>query len=132
MAVFLTHDDALALWREALSASIRSNIADLSVRQMAILLTVYTASPPHTVRALSKILNISKPVVSRAVETLNKRGLIKKRRDSYDRRSIHIQRTAKGTIFLLEFANYVRIAGRGLDSLIPFAPDELPLNQDSE
>ena len=132
MAVFLTHDDALALWREALYAGIKSNIADLSVRQMAILLTVYTASPPHTVRALSKILNISKPAVSLAVETLKKRGLIKKRRDHYDRRSIHIQRTVKGTTFLLEFANYIRIAGRGLDGSIPFNPDELPLHQDPE
>ena len=53
MPVFLNQDDALVLWREALTASVRGDGPDLSARQMSILLTVYTLAPPHTVRGLS-------------------------------------------------------------------------------
>jgi Predicted DNA binding protein len=63
MPVYLNQDDALSIWRDALSASVRADGPDLSSRQMAILLTVYSQSPPHTVRGLSDSLNISKPAI---------------------------------------------------------------------
>ena len=74
MPVFLNQDDALALWRDALGASVRGDGPDLSARQMAILLTVYTMPPPHTVRGLSETLNISKPAISRALDRLGQLG----------------------------------------------------------
>ncbi len=120
MPVFLSQDDALALWREALCSSVRDDGPDLSARQMSILLTVYTLAPPHTVRGLSESLNISKPAVSRALDRLGTLGYIRRRRDDYDRRSVQIQRTVKGAVFLSEFADIVSRAGRELQSPTPF------------
>jgi DNA-binding MarR family transcriptional regulator len=120
MPVYLTQDDALALWREALCTSVRDDGPDLSARQMSILLTVYTLAPPHTVRGLSESLNISKPAVSRALDRLGTLGYIRRRRDDYDRRSVQVQRTVKGAVFLSEFADIVSRAGRELQSPTPF------------
>jgi len=120
MPVFLTQDDALALWREALCSSVRDDGPDLSARQMSILLTVYTLAPPHTVRGLSESLNISKPAVSRALDRLGTLGYIRRRRDDYDRRSVQVQRTVRGAVFLSEFADLVAKAGRELQSPTPF------------
>ena len=120
MPVFLSQDDALALWREALCSSVRDDGPDLSARQMSILLTVYTQAPPHTVRGLSESLNISKPAVSRALDRLGTLGYIRRRRDDYDRRSVQVQRTVKGAVFLSEFADIVSRAGRELQSPTPF------------
>ena len=129
MPVFLNQDDALALWRDALSASVRGDGPDLSARQMSILLTVYTQTPPHTVRGLSESLNISKPAISRALDRLGQLDFVRRRRDDYDRRSIEVQRTVKGAVFLSEFADQVSEAGRELDSPTPFeagTPPEVP------
>ncbi|MEX2455581.1 MAG: MarR family transcriptional regulator [Rhodospirillaceae bacterium] len=120
MPVYLNQDDALTLWREALSASVRVDGPDLSARQMAILLTVYTLDPPHTVRGLSETLRISKPAVSRALDRLGQLGYIRRRRDEYDRRSVQVQRTVRGAVFLSEFAEQVSTAGRELQSPSPF------------
>jgi DNA-binding MarR family transcriptional regulator len=120
MPVYLNQDDALALWRDALSASVRGDGPDLSARQMAILLTIFTQPPPHTVRGLSVSLNISKPAISRALDRLGQLGIVRRRRDDYDRRSIEVQRTVKGAVFLSEFADQVSEAGRELDSPTPF------------
>jgi len=129
MPVFLNQDDALAMWRDALAASVRGDGPDLSARQMAILLTVYTEQPPHTVRGLSVTLNISKPAISRALDRLCQLGFARRRRDEYDRRSIEVQRTVKGAVFLSEFADQVSEAGRVLDSPTPFeagTPPDIP------
>ena len=133
MPVFLNQDDALALWRDALAAGVRSDGPDLSARQMAILLTVYTMPPPHTVRGLSETLNISKPAISRALDRLGQLGFARRRRDDYDRRNIEVQRTVKGAVFLSEFADQVSEAGRVLDSPTPFearTPPEMPPPED--
>jgi DNA-binding MarR family transcriptional regulator len=120
MPVYLNQDDALALWRDALSASVRGDGPDLSARQMAILRTIFTQPPPHTVRGLSVSLNISKPAISRALDRLGQLGIVRRRRDDYDRRSIEVQRTVKGAVFLSKFADQVSEAGRELDSPTPF------------
>ena len=120
MPVYLSQDDALSLWREALCAGVRDDGPDLSARQMSILLTVYTLSPPHTVRGLSETLRISKPAVSRALDRLAALGFIRRRRDEYDRRSIQVQRTVKGAVYLSEFADQISAAGRDLQTPSPF------------
>lgn len=132
MPVYLNKDDALAMWRDALSASVRSDGPDLSSRQMAILLTVYTQSPPHTVRGLSASLNISKPAISRALDRLGQQGFVRRRRDDYDRRSVQVQRTVKGAVFLSEFADLVSEAGRALNSPTPFEAGTPPEQQQSD
>ncbi|MDP8997460.1 MAG: MarR family transcriptional regulator, partial [Pseudomonadota bacterium] len=56
----LTTAQALRLWHEVGLAQVRGDEADLSLRQMTILLTIYLEPPPHTVRALAAKLNVSK------------------------------------------------------------------------
>ena len=95
----------LSVWRGAICESVRRDGPDLSARQMAILLTVYLSPPPHTVRGLSADLKISKPAVTRALDRLGSLGYLKRRTDAADRRSVLIQRTVKGSVFLRDFGD---------------------------
>ena len=112
MAVQLRQDEALEIWRDALSESVRRDGPDLSARQMAILLTVYTCAPPHTVRGLAGGLQISKPAVTRALDRLGNLGFMRRTPDEADKRSVLLQRTVKGAVFMSEFADLVAEAGR--------------------
>jgi DNA-binding MarR family transcriptional regulator len=69
---------------------------DLTARQLTVLLTVYLEKPPHTVRGLAKTLNVTKPVITRALDTMGKAGLVSRKRDMTDRRNVIIQRTVDG------------------------------------
>jgi hypothetical protein len=60
---------------------VRDEEPDLSARQMAILLTVYLEAPPHTVRGLAGKLAVSKPVITRALDSMGKHNLVTRRRD---------------------------------------------------
>ena len=101
-------------WRGAVCESVRRDGPDLSARQMAIMLTVYLTTPPHTVRGLAAGLRISKPAVSRALDAMGKLGLIRRKRDELDRRNVLVQRTVKGTVFLSDFAELVHGAESGI------------------
>ena len=123
MAVNLLQDEALELWRETLSASVRDDGPDLSARQMAIVLTVYTSPPPHSVRALAEILGIAKPAVTRALDRLSILGFIRRTRDDADRRIVHVQRTVKGAVFLSEFADQIAVAADGIEPRVGNSDD---------
>ncbi len=100
----------LADWRRVLVASVRAPIPDLTNRQMAVLLTVYLTDPPHTVRALARLLGVHKPVITRALDRLSRHGLVRRQRDPADRRSVLVQRTVRGAVFLSEFYDIARSA----------------------
>jgi len=114
MTMKLTTQQALRLWHEALSESVRSDGPDLSARQMAIFLQVYLVPPPHTVRGLAATLRISKPAVVRALDTLGRADYSRRKRDDSDRRNVLIQRTVKGSVFLSEFSEWVVSASETL------------------
>jgi DNA-binding MarR family transcriptional regulator len=122
----LKPNQALDLWRNVLIDTVRSAGPDLSARQLAIVLTVYLTPPPHTVRGLAALLRISKPAVTRALDRLGMLGLARRRRDEQDRRSVLVQRTVKGSVFLSDFAETVAAASRSLEqqqrgsALIPY------------
>lgn len=97
----------LDVWRRAMVDSVRRDAPDLSARQMAILLTVYMTKPPHTVRGLAELLNISKPAVTRALDRLGEFRLARRKSDPRDRRSILVQRTVKGSVYLAELAEFI-------------------------
>ena len=99
--------DALEMWRLAATETVRRDSPDLSARQLALMLTVYQSAPPHTVRGLAAHLNISKPAITRALDRLAKLGLVRRRKDPADRRSVLVQRTIAGSLFLTEFADIV-------------------------
>lgn len=94
---------ALDLWRRTMVESVRRDQPDLSARQMAILLIVYTQPAPHTVRGLSSELNISKPAVTRAIDRLSQLDYVRRKIDEDDRRSVLVQRTVKGSVFMADY-----------------------------
>ena len=102
----------LDLWHRVTLNTVRGDRPDLTARQMAVLLTVYLEQQPHTVRSLSQHLEISKPAVTRALDRLCKIDLLRRKIDDTDRRSVLIQRTVKGSVFLREFAELIVAAGR--------------------
>jgi len=113
MGVELTELQALDIWRRAVVESVRRDAPDLSARQMALLLSVYLTPPPHTVRGLAEILKVSKPAITRAVSRLSELELVRRKTDEADRRSVLIQRTVRGSVFLREYGELIAIAARG-------------------
>lgn len=89
---------ALRLWHDVNLALVRDKELDLSARQVSILLTIYLETPPHTVRGLAKKLGVTKPVITRALDTMGRYELVSRRRDEMDRRNVIVQRTVKGAL----------------------------------
>ncbi len=116
MGVELKAVQALDLWRGAIVESVRREAPDLSARQMALLLTVYLTPPPHTVRGLAIALNVSKPAITRALDRLGEYGLVRRKVDEADRRSVLILRTVKGSVFLREFGDIIVTAAETVQS----------------
>ena len=112
MSIELEELQALDLWRRALVQSVRLDAPDLSARQMGLLLTVYLTPPSHTVRGLAESLKISKPAVTRAIDRLSEMDMVRRKTDENDRRSVLIQRTVRGSVFLREYGELIVDAGR--------------------
>ena len=77
------------------------------MRQAAILLTIYLDTPPHTVRGLAAHLGVTKPVITRALDTMGAMKLVTRHRDPRDRRNVIIARTVEGALFLEKFADLI-------------------------
>lgn len=107
MPLEIRPSQALRLWRQVHLDLVRDGEADLSARQTAILLTVYLELPPHTVRGLAKQLGVTKPVITRALDTLGKLGLLTRKRDEADLRNVVIQRTVAGALAVEKLADLV-------------------------
>lgn len=107
MSVSLSAGQALQLWHSVNLHMVQDDDPDLSLRQMSILLTVYLEAPPHTVRDLAKRLGVSKPVITRALDSMGKLDLVARRRDENDRRNVLVQRTVKGVLYLERLADTI-------------------------
>jgi DNA-binding MarR family transcriptional regulator len=105
---------ALALWHRVLVVGLNRSLPDLTTRQFALFLEVYLAPPPHTVRGLAKTLNMSKPAVTRAVDRLEKLEFVRRKTDERDKRSVLVQRSVKGSVFLREFGDMAAAVAREL------------------
>jgi DNA-binding MarR family transcriptional regulator len=103
----LSSQQVLEIWRDSLVEGVRRDGPDLTARQLALMLTVYLKPLPHTVRGLSAELNIGKPAVTRALDALTKYSFVRRIPDPDDKRSIQVQRTVKGSIYLVEYADRV-------------------------
>jgi DNA-binding MarR family transcriptional regulator len=108
----LTAHMGLDLWRRALVGSVAGDGPDLTARQMALMLTVYLTPPPHTVRGLAGTLNVSKPAITRAVDRLSALDFLRRKPDDADRRSVLLQRTVRGSVFLRDFGEQIVRAGK--------------------
>lgn len=101
-------DGSLTGWMKALIGYVRSGAPDLTNRQMALLMLVYLTPGPHTVRGLARLLGVSKPVVTRALNTLGALGYLRRERDQDDRRNVFVVRTSDGAEFLESFKRNLR------------------------
>lgn len=88
------------MWHAAAMDQVHDDVPDLTLRQMAILLTIYLEPPPHTVRGLAARLHVTKPVITRALDTMGIMKLVSRKRDERDRRNVIIQRTVDGSLYL--------------------------------
>ena len=96
---------------QTLISYVRSGQPDLTNRQMALMLLVYLTPGPHTVRGLAHILGVSKPVITRALNTLGTLGYLRRVRDEADRRNVFVAKTATGQEFLDSFERNIEQEG---------------------
>lgn len=111
----LLHELSLGLVREAKP----DEMPDFTLRQLAILLTVYLEHPPHTVRGLARKLGVTKPVITRALDSMGKHAIISRRRDEADGRNVIIQRTVKGALYVETLGDLVTDRARALPGDMP-------------
>ena len=103
-----TRKESLGLWHRVILATVTQPGPDLSTRQMAILMTVYLEDKAHTVRSLADKLNVTKAVITRALDTLTRYGFVTRAPDHRDRRSIIVKRTPGGITYLRGFADIIQ------------------------
>ena len=96
-------DRTLQTWMHTLISYVQSGQPDLTNRQMALMLLVYLTPGPHTVRGLAHALGVSKPVITRALNTLGSLGYLRRVRDEADRRNVFVAKTRTGQEFLESF-----------------------------
>lgn len=114
MGVELTASQALGLWHKVGLRQVQEDERDLTLRQTTILLHIYLVPPPHTVRGLAATLGVTKPVITRALNTLGAMGLVDRARDDLDRRNVIIKRTVGGALYLEKLGDIVIAEGRAL------------------
>lgn len=107
MAVQMRPGQALRLWHDVSLAMVRDDEPDLSARQITVLITIYLDPQPHTVRGLAAKLRVTKPVITRALDTMGRLGLVTRKRDMSDRRNVLVQRTVSGALFLERLGDLV-------------------------
>lgn len=107
MSIRLRPSQALALWHGVALSEIRDDEPDLTLRQSAILLSIYLEPPPHTVRGLAAKLGVTKPVITRALDAMGSRKLVSRHRDPEDKRNVVIQRTVEGALYVERFADVI-------------------------
>ena len=103
---------SLNSWMQTLIAYVRSGQPDLTNRQMALMLLVYLTPGPHTVRGLANVLGVSKPVITRALNTLGSLGYLRRVRDEADRRNVFVAQTSTGQEFLESFERNIEQEGQ--------------------
>ena len=119
MPANVSADQLVAILRDTTVALVRRDGADLSARQLGVLLTCYLQDGAHTVRGLAAELNVSKPAITRALDRLGELDLARRKVDPMDRRSVLVQRTLKGTAFIRDLRSIMGEAS--------IAPRKIPM-----
>ncbi len=114
MAQKLSPAQSMQLWHDVNLALVHDDAPDLSLRQLTLLIIVYLEAPPHTVRGLAAKLKVTKPVITRALDSMGKLGLVSRRRDTADKRNVLIQRTVKGVLYLEKLADLISAKSEAL------------------
>jgi DNA-binding MarR family transcriptional regulator len=102
MANAISKDDLPRILRESIVGLVRLDVADLTLRQLGVFLKCYLDEGSHTATGLARELNVGKPAITRALDSLEEFDLARRKVDPSDRRRIFVGRTAKGAAFLRE------------------------------
>ena len=113
MASSPSTDQMVGILRDTVVALVRREGPDLSARQLGVFLTCYLQDGAHTVRGLATDLNVSKPAITRALDRLGVLDLARRKPDPMDRRSVLVQRTLKGNMFLRDLRGIMTAAAAG-------------------
>lgn len=99
--------EALETWARVTVSMVRSDAPDLTQRQLAVLMSVRLGEEPHTVRGLAAALNVGKPAITRALDTLSGLGFVQRRRDPKDGRNVFVEALPKGESFLARLSETI-------------------------
>ena len=105
-------EQSVDVLRQTIVALVRRDGPDLTARQLGVFLTCYLEGDAQTVRGLAAKLNVSKPVITRALDRLSEFDLVRRKTDPLDRRSVLVQRTTTGTAFLRDLKKILADAGK--------------------
>lgn len=112
MAALSNNNRLPAIMRDTIVGLVRKDGADLSARQLSVLLICYLEDGPHTVRGLAERLNVAKPAITRALDRLEQFDLVRRAPDSRDRRSVLVSRTAVGAAYITNLRALMQSAAR--------------------
>jgi DNA-binding MarR family transcriptional regulator len=88
--------------RDTILGLVRQDAPDLTARQLATLLVCCLEDGPHTMSGLAERLGVSRPVITRAADRLVEFGFVKRVDDARDRRSVLLEVTASGRLYVEE------------------------------
>lgn len=113
-----TSQQLLHMWHAAMIKGVRADEPDLTMRQICVILSVYlNPDKEHTVRGLAAELGVAKPVITRALDTLGRMELLKRKKDERDKRNVLVQRTVKGSVYLSELSDRIFEAADSVDDI---------------
>ncbi len=101
-----------AIMRDTIVGLVRRDGADLSARQLSVLLICFLEEGPHTVRGLAERLSVAKPAITRALDRLEQFDLVRRSPDSRDRRSVLVSRTAPGAAYVAHMRSLMQASAR--------------------
>ncbi len=101
-----------AIMRDTIVGLVRRDGADLSARQLSVLLICFLEEGPHTVRGLAERLSVAKPAITRALDRLEQFDLVRRSPDSRDRRSVLVSRTAPGAAYVAHMRSLMHASAR--------------------
>jgi len=103
-----SRSQSLTLWHRVTLRTVQQKDPDLTTRQLALLMSVYLGTGPHTVKSLALQLGVTKAVISRAIDRLCKYEFIQRAPDPADGRSVLLKRTSAGIHYLQRFADVIQ------------------------
>jgi DNA-binding MarR family transcriptional regulator len=114
MSISLSSSQALKLLSDVTTQCVVLGEADLSFRQLAVLLEIYLKPPPFSVTLIASQLRVNKPVITRALDALGKLDLVERSRDPRDNRKLILKRTVAGAMYIDRLASRFVDFGKAL------------------
>ena len=116
-----TTDPMLHVLRDCMVSQVAKAGLDLTQRQQAVMLVCMVDRRSQTVRGLSTTLSVSKPAISRALDRLEKEGMVARKADPDDRRSVTVEMTRKGVATMRQIGDQMNqsLQQRGYAELVP-------------